>query len=80
MTNLIPVELPLSTIECPHCGDSACTSDEYGEFTDGQCAETGCENCEFPGHVSADDESEPYWCASDVGKCDRDVCDECGNS
>lgn len=50
-------------LECPHCGGTAIAADAQGFFTDGDGGK--CMTCGFPGWVSCDGESEPYWAADD---------------
>jgi hypothetical protein len=69
-----------SSLECPHCGDVAAFADpETNRFEDGQGGDAGCESCGFPGSVSCDAESDPYWVMSDLesATCNRDDCVDC---
>lgn len=65
-----------TSLPCDHCGDSAIRSDS-GLFADG--VGDRCESCGFPGHVSADSESDPYWVCSEEhdAVCARKDCSEC---
>ncbi len=64
-------------LECNHCGGSAIESDARGYFTDG--TGTRCMSCGFPGSVSADSETEPYWNGVDDldAKCEDTNCIDC---
>jgi hypothetical protein len=63
-------------LECNHCGCTAIVS-ESGLFTDG----TGekCMSCGFPGSVSCDSETDPYWSERDGmdDVCDDLSCEDC---
>jgi len=64
-------------LECDHCGDVAIEGDKNNCFTDG----TGgaCISCSFPGQVSCDSETDPYWMSSDADedRCNRPDCEDC---
>lgn len=67
------------SLECDHCGGDAITS-ETGLFWDGDGG--ACEECGFPGMVSADGDSEDpsaWWNTSqELGdRCNRADCEEC---
>lgn len=64
-------------LECAHCGDVAIESGD-GFFTDGDGGR--CGSCGFPGQVSCDAETPPYWVLFDddaSARCNRPDCDEC---
>lgn len=68
----------LTYLECNHCGGTAIEADAQGCFTDGDGGK--CVTCGFPGCVSCDSESEPYWSTSDQEPgpvCDDPSCQEC---
>ena len=65
------------SLECDHCGDVAIYGDKKGMFTDG--AGGACVSCGFPGQVSCDAETEPYWMTGDddADRCNRGDCEDC---
>ncbi len=65
-----------SHIECDHCGCEAVESNSEGYFYDGQGG--ACMTCGFPGHVSLDEETDPWWNSSDDDvKCTDPDCWSC---
>ena len=65
-----------AALDCGHCGGDAIES-ASGLFIDGDG--TACKMCNYPGHVSADGESNAYWVESeDPGaKCNDPECHDC---
>lgn len=59
---------------CDHCGGIAIEGDK---FTDGQGG--ACVTCGFPGAVSCDAETDPWWNTSELddARCSRAGCSEC---
>ena len=66
-------------LACGHCG---CEAIFGQEFYDGQGAEVGCVTCGFPGHVSCDSETEPWWAESEEAgaMCKNAECTECADA
>lgn len=63
-------------LDCAHCGDVAIESAD-GFFADGEGG--ACMTCGFPGGVSCDSETEPYWNESDdpEARCTAPDCLDC---
>lgn len=70
----------VTSLECDHCGDVAIKADEKGYFTDGSGGT--CLSCGFPGHVSCDKETDPWWDSSqeDDSRCKVQDCVLCEDS
>ena len=89
--NPAPSPSPLSTLECPHCGDVAIEAHPPrwpgdfpgGWFEDGEGG--ACASCGMPGHVTLDEDEEESdsWIASwsmdddEDDRCTRPDCEEC---
>jgi hypothetical protein len=64
-------------MECDHCGWIAIDPNPEGFYFDGAGGE--CQHCWFPGQVSCDSESDPYWVMDDEpgSRCRLPDCAEC---
>lgn len=65
------------SLECPHCGDVAIWADANGCYHDGDGGK--CISCGYPGAVSCDSETAPWWndCQDAGSHCNRVDCEEC---
>lgn len=61
-------------LECNHCGDIAIETEIFFDGDGGKCI-----SCGFPGWVSCDDETDPWWNESQsaLDRCNRKDCKEC---